>query len=69
MNYRTFAWRAGLVMAVVGAALVLLGAFLMVESGAMLTPLSLMLLGFVTIIVAQVTGSLARGQQGLHYIY
>lgn len=69
MKYRTFAWRAGLALALIGVGLILLGAFVMLELGAMATSFTLMLLGFVTIIVAQVTGSLATGQQGLHYIY
>lgn len=69
MKPHTLAWRAGLAMALVGGGLVVLGAYLLIEAGTMFPSLSLMLLGVVLVLVAQAASSLAKGQQGINYIY
>lgn len=69
MDHRTLVWRTGVGLAVVGLTLVLLGAYLMVNAQAMVASLTLMVLGFGLVLFAQVTSSLAKRQQGIHYIY
>lgn len=69
MKPHRLAWRAGLAMGLVGGGLVAVGAYLMIQAGTTSQSVSLMVVGLVVVLVSQAVSSLAKGQQGINYIY